>query len=401
MSPPTLPTVVLKKRRALPFFSRHPWVFAGAIHHVDGDPQPGAEVRVTSHEGQFIARGLFNPASQIRVRLYCWEESQPLDADFWASRINDAVVLREQLFGNDPAARACRLIYSEGDQLSGMTVDRYDDWLLVQWTSRALAARADLLVDLLQQRTGARGVWLRTERGIGEAEGLDIADGLVRGEAPPRPLFIRDNGLQFGVDVLEGQKTGFYFDQRDNRAAFARYVQGRHVLDAFCYTGGFGLTALMLGDAARVTAVDSSASALDTARANAELNSLAARGEFVRSDVAHYLEAAASNGDRFGAIILDPPKMARTRGGLSRAARGYLRLNRLALSLLEPGGVLATCSCSGLVTRETFLDILAKAALEAGRTLQVLELRGQAADHPVCIHCRETDYLKCVIARAV
>ncbi|MCA9056673.1 MAG: class I SAM-dependent rRNA methyltransferase, partial [Planctomycetaceae bacterium] len=300
-----------------------------------------------------------------------------------------------------PTSRVCRLILSEGDQLSGLTVDRYDDWLLVQWTSRALAARGDVILPALQARLQPRGIWVRTERGIGELEGLEVADGLVQGEPPPRPLFVVENGLRFGVDVIEGQKTGFYFDQRDNRAAFARYVAGRRVLDAFCYTGGFGLAALQLGQAEHATCVDSSATAVETARANAELNGLLSRCEFIKSDVAPYLEAAADRDERFGAIVLDPPKMARTRGGLDRAAKGYVRLNRLAIGRLEPGGILATCSCSGLVTRDDFLDILSRAALEAGRVLQVLEQRGQASDHPVSVHCRESDYLECVIARVV
>jgi 23S rRNA (cytosine1962-C5)-methyltransferase len=401
MSAFALPTVVLQKRRALPFFSHHPWVFAGAIGSISGDAPPGAEVRVQSHEGKFIGRGLFNPDSQIRVRLYGWDESRPLDEGFWSERVHQAIDLRQRLYGDGPESRACRLIFSEGDHLSGLTVDRYGDWLLVQWTSRALAARQDEILNVLQKRLQPRGIWLRTEKGIGEAEGLEAVDGLVWGEAPERPLFLNENGLRIGVDVVEGQKTGYYFDQRENRAAVAKYTRGQRVLDAFCYTGGFGLAAARLGDAAHVTCVDSSAPALDTAKANAELNEIVNRFDFVRSDVAPYLEAAAERGERFGVVVLDPPKMARTRGGLDRAAKGYARLNRLGLSVLEPGGILATCSCSGLVDREMFLDILAEAALDAGRSLQLLELRGQAADHPVSAHCRESGYLKCVIARAV
>ncbi len=401
MSDAPLAVVVLKKRRALPFFSHHPWVFAGAIEREEGAPQPGDEVRVVSHEGRFIGRGLYNPDSQIRVRLYGWDEHRPLDRDFWAERIDQALAWREQLFQHRPERHACRLIFSEGDHLSGLTVDRYGEWLLVQWTSRALAMRQELFLELLTERLRPRGVWLRTERGIGESEGLSAADGLLRGEPPPRPLFLVENGLRIGVDVLEGHKTGYYFDQRDNRRAVAAYAGGRKVLDAFCYTGGFSLAAAKLGQAAHVTGVDSSPSAIETARANAELNEIGERCTFVRADVVPYLEAAVGRGEQFGLVILDPPKMARTRPGIERAAKGYLRLNRLALQVLEPGGILVTCSCSGLVDREMFLDILARAALEKGRGLQILEVRGQASDHPVSIHCRESAYLKCVIARAV
>lgn len=401
MSDAPLAVVVLKKRRALPFFSHHPWVFAGAIEREAGAPQPGDEVRVVSHEGRFIGRGLYNPDSQIRVRLYGWDEHRPLDRDFWAERIDQALAWREQLFQHRPERHACRLIFSEGDHLSGLTVDRYGEWLLVQWTSRALAMRQELFLELLTERLRPRGVWLRTERGIGESEGLSAADGLLRGEPPPRPLFLVENGLRIGVDVLEGHKTGYYFDQRDNRRAVAAYAAGRKVLDAFCYTGGFSLAAAKLGQAAHVTGVDSSPSAIETARANAELNEIGERCTFVRADVVPYLEAAVGRGEQFGLVILDPPKMARTRPGIARAAKGYLRLNRLALQVLEPGGILVTCSCSGLVDREMFLDILARAALENGRGLQILEVRGQASDHPVSIHCRESAYLKCVITRAV
>jgi len=397
---PALPTVVLKPRRALPFFSHHPWVFFGAIQQVEGDPQPGAEVQVVSHERRVIARGLFNPESQIRVRLYSWDAARPLDDDFWRQRIDAALGLRERLFADTPAQRACRLIFSEGDELSGLTVDRYDDWLLVQWTSLALAQRQAAILSHLTERLRPRGIWLRTEKGIGEAEGLPLADGLVQGNPPPRPLFLEEHGVRFGVDVIEGHKTGFYYDQRDNRVAVANYAVGRRVLDAFCYTGGFGLAAARLG-ASQVTAVDSSGPAIETARANAELNGLGARMSFVRSDVAPFLEEAVARGERYELVVLDPPKLARTRSGLDRAAKGYLRLNRLALEALEPGGILASCSCSGLVDREGFLDILARAALDAGRSLQILEVRGQATDHPVSVHCRESAYLKCVIARAV
>src|SRR5690606_29481630 len=228
-----LPRVTLKPRRALPFFSRHPWVFAGAIADTDGDLEPGREVAVWSHEGEFIARGLSNPDSNIRVRLYSWQAGTPLDADFWSARLDEAIELRRRL-GSDN----CRLVFSEGDGLSGLTVDRYGEWLLMQITSRALYERRELLVELLQTKLGPRGIWLRTEKGIREAEGLAQSDGLVTGEPPQPPIFVTEQGVRFGVDVVAGQKTGFYYDQRDNRAAVARYCEGQRVLDLYCYTGG-------------------------------------------------------------------------------------------------------------------------------------------------------------------
>ncbi|MEZ6064478.1 MAG: class I SAM-dependent rRNA methyltransferase [Planctomycetaceae bacterium] len=333
------------------------------------------------------------------MRLYSWDQAEPLDDNFWRARLDSAIALRQRLFAGTPSEQACRLIFSEGDGLSGLTVDRFGDWLMVQWTGLAIAQREQVILDHLQSKLRPRGIWRRTEKGIGEAEGLELTDGLARGEQPPRPIFIEEHGVRLGVDVVEGHKTGCYLDQRDNRLRVARYCDNAKVLDAFSYTGGFGLAAVVRGNAASVTAVDSSGPALEIAKANAELNGVAQRFTFERGDVADWLSEAAAAGRKFDVIVLDPPKMARTRSGLNRAAKGYLRLNRLALDCLVPGGILATCSCSGLVDQETFLDIVAKAAVDAGRRMQVLEIGRQATDHPISIHCRESAYLKCVITR--
>lgn len=394
-----MPRITLRPRRSLPFFSRHPWVFAGAIDRIEEDPAPGDEVTLFSHEGQFIARGLYNPDSNIRVRLYSWDEGVPLDEAFWSARLDEAIALRKHLFAGDAAESACRMVFSEADGLSGLVVDRYGEFLVVQWTSRALAERRDVILSLLQQKLKPGGIWLRTEKGIGEAEGLAIADGLVSGRQPPRPLFIEENGLRFGVDLAEGQKTGFYFDQRENRAAVARYVRRGRVLDLFCYTGGFSLAAAALGESRHVLAVDSSEPALNIGRANAELNGVSDRIRFERSDVAAKLEELRGAGEKFNVVILDPPKMARTRGGLERALKAYFNLNRQAVDLLEPGGILATCSCSGLVAREDFEQIIAKVAAESRRPIQILESRGAAPDHPISANCLENQYLKCFICR--
>lgn len=398
LTPASLPVVTLKPRRALPFFSRHPWVFAGAIARTDGPVPPGAEVAVHAHDGQFIARGLYNPDSNLRVRLYTWDAARPLDAEFWSARLDDALRLRTRLFGDAPEARSCRLVFSEGDGLSGLTVDRYDDWLLVQITSRALFDRRQLLVELLQSKLSSRGIWLRTEKGIREAEGLPQEDGLIAGEPPPRPLFVHEHGLRFGVDVIEGQKTGFYFDQRDNRRAAARYLTGRRVLDLFCYTGGFSVAAARAG-AGEVLGVDSSAAAISLAEENAQLNEVRGRVRFERADVRQKLAALGDAGERFDAVILDPPKLARHRKGIDAALTAYVGMNREALGILVDDGLLVSCSCSGLVSQEAFFGAIARAALQAGRRVQVLEQRGQASDHPVHVHCPETGYLKCFICR--
>ena len=392
--------VVLKTKRALPFFSRHPWVFAGAIANIKGNPQPGDEVVLLSSKSEFIARGLYNPHSQIRVRLYSWDENVSLDGDFWRTRIRAAVALRRTL-GLLGERSACRLIFSEGDGLSGLTVDYYGGWLSVQLSSRALAERADLLLDLLVEEVAPRGIWLRTEKGIQDLEGLELADGLLRGEKPPSPLYIEDGGICYLVDIVQGQKTGFYLDQRANRLATAGYVRDHRVLDTFCYTGGFALSCLKLGGAREVFAVDASAAALEAAEENARLNEVSDRLQLHKADVFDALEQLRDQGEQFDTVILDPPKLARQRRGIKQALRGYHGLNRLAVDVLKPGGILVTCSCSGMVTGEQFEQMLANVALQADRPLQILESRSQAADHPVSIHCAESRYLKCSICRVL
>jgi 23S rRNA (cytosine1962-C5)-methyltransferase len=393
------PVVYLKQRRALPFFSGHPWVFAGAIERIVGDPAPAGEVSLHASDGRFIARGLYNPHSQIRVRLYSWTEGEALDADFWSKRLESAIELRRNLYGEFDAETACRLVYSEGDGLSGLIVDQYGEWLLVQFTAIGMAERRDHLLDLLSEKLRPRGIWLRTEKGIRESEQLEQVDGLMRGAEPPRPLFVRENGVQFGVDVVQGHKTGFYLDQRDNRGALHRYVAGRRVLDAFCYTGGFGISALKNDGARRVHAIDSSEAALTIAKANAELNGVSNAIDFAKADVFEELERLAAEGQTFETVILDPPKLTRHRAGLAKALRGYHSLNQLALGVLAPGGILVTCSCSGLVGRDDFVAMLASVSQRTGRPIQILESRGQAVDHPTSVHCLESNYLKCYICR--
>jgi 23S rRNA (cytosine1962-C5)-methyltransferase len=404
-----LPRVLIKPRRAQPFFYRHPWVYRTAIHSISGKQQPGDEVAVYTHEGDFLARGLFNPNSEIVVRLYSWDAETPLDDAFFEKRIEQALAVRRRLpmpWGTGagsstaapfPADTGCRLIFSESDGLSGLTVDRYGEWLLVQITSLAMARRKDHLVKVLQQQLSPRGIWLRTEKGIRDTEGLEAADGLIAGEPPPRPLVLCDGDVRYQVDVVEGQKTGFYLDQSSNRAAAARYLGGARVLDLFCYSGGFGITALKQG-AREVLAVDVSESALALAAANAELNGVADRIRFEKAKAFEALERLRAAGEKFDAVVLDPPKMARNRASLKQALKGYFSLNRLALDVLNPGGILVTCSCTGLVMPDDFRDVLSSVAVKANRTLRVLEFRGASPDHPSSVHCPETNYLKCVIA---
>lgn len=353
-----------------------------------------------SDRGEFVARGLFNPHSNIQVRLYGWDEAQPLDEAFWRSRLDAAVRLRRDVLKLCGPDSACRLVFSEADSLSGLIVDRYSDWLLVQFTGLALATHREMIVRLLQESLQPAGIWLRTEKGIREAEGLEIADGLLAGQEPPRPLTITEHGLQYGIDVVEGQKTGFFLDQRDNRQAFVRYLAGGRALDLCTYSGGFAMNAVRHGGASEVLAVDISEGALSLARRNAEINQLSGSIRFEKSDAFKMLEKLRAAGERFETVILDPPKLARHARGLAEAMRGYHSLNRMALEILSPGGMLVTCSCTGHVSREMFAEMLADAATSAKRPLQILEARGPSPDHPTSVHCVETNYLKCYICRA-
>ena len=393
----SLPRVIVKPRRARPFFARHPWVFVTSIARVEGDPAPGDEVEVFSHERQFIARGLFNPHSAIRVRLYRWEGAA-LDEAYWSALLDDAIRLRDEVLGLGGPGRAYRVVSSEGDGLSGLTVDRYDRWLVVQFTSLALYERREVLLRPLLEKTGAAGILARTERGIAEQEGLHLPDEALAGTLPDAPLEIVEHGLTYLVDLKAGQKTGFYLDQRDNRRAVAAYCRGKRVLDLFCYTGGFSLNALQHGGAASVLGIDSSSTAIDLARQNAVANHLG-KARFEAADVFETLETLRTRGERFGVVISDPPKFARSPRGVEDALKGYLRLGRAALDVLEPDGVLVACSCSGLVDRALFADVIGQVAELSGRPIQILEQRGQAADHPISASCLETEYLKCFICR--
>jgi 23S rRNA (cytosine1962-C5)-methyltransferase len=395
----SLPRVVLLPKRARPFYGRHPWVYPGAIAGTEGDPADGAVVDLVSHGGHFVARGIFNSRSKLRVRLYAWNEAEALDAHFFRVRLASALQLRRDVLGYDRSGQACRLVFSESDGLSGLVVDRYDRWLTVQFTALGLAQRREVIAEELMKLVQPEGIYLRTERGIGQLEGVELEDGLLRGHVPAGFIAIEEDGLTFRVHLTQGQKTGFYLDQRENRIALAPWMRGRKILDAFCYTGGFGLHAARAG-AASVLGVDSSELAIMLARDNALLNQLT-NVTFRCADVFEALSELKAAGDKFGAVILDPPKFARSRRAIDDALRGYRRLQSLALSLLEPNGLLVMCCCSGVIGEEMLEDLLADVAVDAGRPLQILARRGQSPDHPISATCPETAYLKCLVCRVV
>jgi len=391
--------VILKPRKARPIHGRHPWVLDSAVDRVEGDPADGDVVDLHDNKGKFIARGIFNSRSRIRVRLYTWNASESLDDQFWRDRLETAIQFRRQLGYDDPQG-AARLVFSEGDGLSGLVVDRYADYLAIQITGLAMAVRLPQIADMLVELIHPRGIMIRTERGVGRTEGIELRDGPYWGEMPDGPLTIVDQGLKYEVDLAEGQKTGFYLDQRENRVTAARYFRDRRVLDMFCYSGGFSMAASAFGGASEVLGVDTSQRAVELATANAGRNGLE-NVRFQRGDGFQTLKSLTDEDQRFGGVVLDPPKFARSRRAVDEALRAYHWLNRLAVGLLEPGGILVTCSCSGHVSREDFLYMLVGVSQQTGRAIQVLEQRGPSPDHPVSTACLEGEYLKCFICRVV
>jgi 23S rRNA (cytosine1962-C5)-methyltransferase len=389
--------VVLTPRRARPFFARHPWVFDSSIANVTGDPAAGDVVDVLSNERKFIARGLYNPASSIRVRLYRWDDG-PLDQRFWSGALASAIRLRREILGLGMDESAYRLVFSEGDGLSGLTVDRFSRWLVAQFTSLALYQHRHVILESLSSLEGALGVIVRTGRSVAEKEGLALGEEWTVGSVPDQPVEFAEDGLTFLVDLRSGQKTGFYLDQRVNRRAVAAYCQRQDVLDLFCFSGAFSLSAVKHGGATSTLGIDSSEPAIELARRHVELNGIT-RARFECGDVFKVLDRLRTERRRFGVVVCDPPKYARQAKDIERALKGYLRLNLAALGVLAPGGILVTCSCSGLVGRELFVEVIASAAEQSGRPIQILDQRGQSPDHPISASCLETEYLKCLICR--
>jgi 23S rRNA (cytosine1962-C5)-methyltransferase len=377
------------KERSL--LRHHPWVFQGSIER--GKADPGETVRVESAEGQFLCWGAFSPSSMIRVRAWTFDEAERVDHAFFKRRIARALALRSRL---PIASDGVRLVHGEADGLPGLIVDRYGDVLSAQFLSAGMERWREALADLLLAATGCTRLYERSDSGVRALEGLEPRAGWLRGEGPTE-LSIREHDWRLNLDVAEGHKTGFYLDQRDNRAQFAQWVRHfglQRVLNCYCYTGGFSVAALA-GGAQQVVSVDSSAPALDKARANVALNGFdAARHEALDADVNAFLRQQLQAGATFDAIVLDPPKFAPTASHAERAARAYKDINRLALKLLAPGGLLLTFSCSGGVGAELFHKIVAGAAADAGVDGAILQRLEGAPDHPTTLVFPEGEYLK-------
>ena len=389
-------SLTLKPGREKSLLRRHPWVFSGAIARLEGDPGSGDTVAIRASGGAFLAWGAYSPASKIVARVWSWREDEPPSPALLRALLERAIVMRREQM---PGAQALRLVHGESDGLPGLVVDRYASTLVLQASSAGAARWREAIADLLIELTGLADVFERSDAEVLALEGLPQRVGVLRGAAPPEPLLVEESGLNLALSVQHGHKTGFYLDQRDNRALVRGLARGREVLDCFCYTGGFTLNAL-IGGAHRVSAVDSSADALTTARHNARHNALDdARVEWVDADVFQNLRHLRNTGRSFSLIVLDPPKFAPTAALAERAARGYKDINLLAFKLLAPGGLLATFSCSGGISRELFHKIVAGAAADAGVDAQILRWLSAAPDHPVALSFPEGEYLKGLLCR--
>lgn len=392
-------TVCLQQGKDRPVRNRHPWIFSGAIARLDGEAAPGDVVEVVDARGEWLARGYYNPKSQIVVRLLTWDRAEAIDEVFWDKRLARAEAGRADLKASSQTT-AYRLVYAESDGMPGLIVDRYADWLVVQFLTFGVDVRREVLVRLLAERFSPRGILDRSDVAVRRQEGLPLRRELAWGEAPPAEIEILENGLRFPVDLVAGQKTGFYLDQRDNRRFVRALSGGRRVLNAFSYTGAFGVYALA-GGAVHVTNLDSSVDALKRAERVLTLNGFDPDGQAlgIAGDVFAVLRALRDEGKQYDLVILDPPKFAKSQADLTAATRGYKDINLLALKLLAPGGWLVTFSCSGRVSPDLFQKIVFGASVDAGREVQILAKLGHAADHPILLSFPEGEYLKGLLCR--
>lgn len=389
--------VFLKKGKEKAILQRHPWVFSGAIEPVKGKPENGEIIRLVNSKGEFMAYGFYNNQSRVAVRLLEWNEAVFIDEKWWRNRIATAVNNRKTVLNEQ--TNTCRLIFSEADFLPGLIVDKYADHLSVQILTSGMEKVKEIWIDKLQKLLQPKSIFDRSDATSRSHEGLEASFGLLSGSNPPDFVEVKENGIRYEVSISEGQKSGFYCDQRDNRRLIAAHASGKKVLDCFSYTGGFSLNCLQQG-ADLVTSVDSSALAIETLQKNIHLNNFdAKRSIAIQSDVNKQLRKFREEEEKFDLIILDPPKYAPSRSALDRASRAYKDLNRLAMLLLNKGGLLATYSCSGAMDMPTFKQILAWAALDAGKEVQFIGQLVQPEDHPIRSSFPEGEYLKGLFCR--
>jgi len=392
--------VVLKKGKEKAALQRHPWIFSGAIEKVKGTPANGEVIKVLAADKSFLAYGYYNGQSRVAVRLLEWTEDTIIDKEWYRLKLIQAIASRAHVLSNKET-NTCRLVFSEADYLPGLIVDQYADFLSLQILSAGIENVKEDIINILREELNPTGIFDKSDANARTHENLEAAQGLLWGENPPEFIEVKENGIRYHINIADGQKSGFYCDQRDNRGILADYTKDKEVLDCFCYSGGFTLNSLKHG-AKHITSVDSSALAIETMQHNLGLNGFTHDQQTsIQSDVNKQLRVFKEEGKTFDVIVLDPPKYAPSRSALDRAARAYKDLNRLAMLLLNKGGILATYSCSGAVDLETFKQIIAWAALDAGKEVQIIKQFHQPEDHPVRISFPEGEYLKGLLVRVL
>lgn len=390
--------VFLASGREGSLLRKHPWVFSGAVRKVEGDPVDGETVDIIGNSGQFLARGSYSSKSQIRVRVLTFNPDEMIDERFFAGRIGNAKRLRMMLPGIEKAS-AYRLINGESDGLPGVIADCYGDYIVCQFSSAGAEYWKKVIVEELAAVSPVKGIFERSDTDSRQKEGLTHSTGLLRGEMPPDLIEIQEDTVKYHVDIHKGHKTGFYLDQRLNREKIMKYAAGKEILNAFSYTGGFGVAAAVAG-AAHVVNVDSSTEVLEQAERNFSLNGIKPEtAEYIQADIFQLLRSFRDSRRQFDLIVLDPPKFVASASQLGGGTRGYKDINLLAFKLLRPGGVLMTFSCSGYVKPDLFGKIVADAAVDAGREAAVVEYLFQGPDHPVGLAFPEGLYLKGLICR--
>ncbi len=392
------PQVFLNVKKARNFKGYHPWVMERSVIPPSVGIEAGQIVDLLFPDGRWIGRGVYNPTSRIRVRLYQWDQSQEFDAAWIQAQLARAVGMRQAWMASHGRLDSLRLVNSEGDGLSGLVIDQFGEYVVVQITALAMLNWIDVITAWLSENLHPRGILLRMDDRTSSSEGMQAREETLAGDAPAGPIEIVEHDVRLQIDLQGGQKTGYYLDQRANRLRAARWAGTGPLLDVCCYLGGFSLTAAKWAQPASLTAVDSSARALEHAAENAKANGLQ-NIEFVQADCFDFLEAQCAAKQSYQTIILDPPRMASNRAQVTPALRAYYRLNLSAVNLLQPGGMLITCSCSGRVERSDFIGMLASVAKRSGRAIQIVETFGADFDHPIDANCPETEYLKCFVCR--
>ena len=386
--------IILQTEREKSLKRKHPWIFSKAIAKVEGDPKSGDTIEVYSSNGEWLARAAYSPISQIRARVWTFDQKEQINEQFFINKLTTALKKREYLIKAKELS-AYRLVAAESDGLPGTIIDLYNDYAVCELLSTGIEAHRHELFSALEKVFNNITIYERSDVAVRKKEGLEERKGLVKGAEPPEQIEITENnGMKILVDLKNGHKTGYYLDQRDNRASLQKYCNQAKVLNCFCYTGGFSLYALK-GKAKQVFNVDVSKPALDIAKQNIMLNHLdVGRVKFIQEDVFKYLRKLVDQGEKFDVIVLDPPKFIENKNQLVKGARGYKDINMLAFKLLNSGGILQTYSCSGLMTPELFQKVIADAALDAGVNGQIIEKLSQASDHPISLPYPEGLYLK-------